>query len=151
MSLNSLAIPASTLPSLLPGEDYLTPGNTADIELRIPATIQGPKRTEYAKGRVWATNQRVRLRRGGSHEGLPTNDRRSSLSRTALTVSLLCEWRVDLHVKYSTLLVIIRQTTLTALPCDPLHRAPERDLPAADPLAQPPHSWLPSRPARRGE
>ena len=34
-------------------------GNTADLELRIPATMAGPKRTDYAKGRLWATNQRV--------------------------------------------------------------------------------------------
>lgn len=37
----------------------LTPAHTADVELRIPATIQGPKRSESAKGLFWVTDQRV--------------------------------------------------------------------------------------------
>lgn len=41
------------------GEKLLTPGYGTDIELKIPATIQGPKRTERSWGRIWLTDQRV--------------------------------------------------------------------------------------------
>lgn len=41
------------------GEKLLTPGYATDLELKIPATIEGPKRTERAWGRVWLTDQRV--------------------------------------------------------------------------------------------
>lgn len=41
------------------GEKLLTPGYTADVELKIPATIEGPKRTQKSWGRVWLTDQRV--------------------------------------------------------------------------------------------
>ncbi|ORY25956.1 hypothetical protein BCR39DRAFT_542733 [Naematelia encephala] len=44
---------------ILPGENVLTEGNTADLELRIPPTPSGPKRTETAKGRIWVTDHRV--------------------------------------------------------------------------------------------
>ncbi|WWC88666.1 uncharacterized protein L201_003579 [Kwoniella dendrophila CBS 6074] len=59
MSINSVHLaPGHTLP-LQHGEDVLTAGHTAEIELRIPATIQGPKRNETAKGRIWVTDHRV--------------------------------------------------------------------------------------------
>lgn len=41
------------------GENLLTEGNTATLTLHIPSTIQGPKRTESAKGRLWVTDRRV--------------------------------------------------------------------------------------------
>ncbi|KAK8858757.1 hypothetical protein IAR55_002986 [Kwoniella newhampshirensis] len=59
MSINTVRLgPGNVLPSK-DGEDVLTPGYTADLELRIPATIRGPKRTENAKGRIWVTDHRV--------------------------------------------------------------------------------------------
>lgn len=45
--------------SLRSGESLLTSGNTADIELRIPATMDGPKRADSAKGQLWLTDHRV--------------------------------------------------------------------------------------------
>jgi hypothetical protein len=44
---------------LCSGESLLASGNTADIELRIPATMDGPKRVESAKGQLWLTDLRV--------------------------------------------------------------------------------------------
>ncbi|BEI86218.1 hypothetical protein CcaverHIS002_0605050 [Cutaneotrichosporon cavernicola] len=41
------------------GEKLLTPGYATDIELTIPATIEGPKRTEKSWGRIWLTDQRI--------------------------------------------------------------------------------------------
>lgn len=41
------------------GEKLLTPGYSTDVELKIPATIDGPKRTEKSWGRIWLTDQRV--------------------------------------------------------------------------------------------
>ncbi|EIW67675.1 hypothetical protein TREMEDRAFT_64270 [Tremella mesenterica DSM 1558] len=41
------------------GEEQITPGYSTDIELRIPATISGPKRTENYKGKLWMTDQRI--------------------------------------------------------------------------------------------
>ncbi|WVQ65573.1 uncharacterized protein L199_003751 [Kwoniella botswanensis] len=59
MSINTVHLtPSHNLP-LQHGEDVLTAGHTAEIELKVPATIQGPKRTETAKGRIWVTDHRV--------------------------------------------------------------------------------------------
>ncbi|WVQ96502.1 hypothetical protein IAU59_003607 [Kwoniella sp. CBS 9459] len=59
MSVNTIHLgPGQTLP-LQHGEDVLTSGHTAEIELKIPATISGPKRTEKAKGLIWVTDHRV--------------------------------------------------------------------------------------------
>ncbi|OCF46028.1 hypothetical protein I317_00116 [Kwoniella heveanensis CBS 569] len=59
MSVNTVHLgPGQTLP-LQHGEDVLTPGHTAEIELKIPATIAGPKRSERAKGMIWVTDHRV--------------------------------------------------------------------------------------------
>lgn len=48
----------------MPEENLLGPAQTADLELRIPATIQGPKRIENAKGLLWVTDRRVSLLQG---------------------------------------------------------------------------------------
>jgi len=58
MSVNTLDCEGDSF-RLLPGENILTEGNTADIELRVPPTVQGPKRKEAARGRLWVTDQRV--------------------------------------------------------------------------------------------
>ncbi|KAL7423049.1 hypothetical protein Q5752_002348 [Cryptotrichosporon argae] len=57
MSLNTH--PQASQPILLQSERLLTPGYTADLELRVPATIDGPRRTETARGRVWVTDHRI--------------------------------------------------------------------------------------------
>ncbi|WWD18652.1 hypothetical protein CI109_103105 [Kwoniella shandongensis] len=59
MSINTVHLSQGNILPLQHGEDVLTAGHTADLELRIPATIQGPKRTENAKGRIWVTDHRV--------------------------------------------------------------------------------------------
>ncbi|GMK57314.1 hypothetical protein CspeluHIS016_0401480 [Cutaneotrichosporon spelunceum] len=41
------------------GEKLLTPGYATDLKLTIPATIEGPKRTETSWGRIWLTDQRI--------------------------------------------------------------------------------------------
>jgi len=43
-------------------EQLLTGPHPADIELRIPATISGPKRTETARGSLYVTDKRVSFR-----------------------------------------------------------------------------------------
>lgn len=62
MSYNPFPEGAKSFP-IHEGEHLLTPGYVTDIELRVPATMQGPKRKEMAKGSVFLTDQRVR---GGS-------------------------------------------------------------------------------------
>ncbi|GFZ45002.1 hypothetical protein JCM24511_02728 [Saitozyma sp. JCM 24511] len=59
MSRNTLSLGPRGSPPLQPGESPLTSGNTADIELRIPATMDGPKRVESAKGQLWLTDHRI--------------------------------------------------------------------------------------------
>ncbi|CAD6566337.1 MAG: hypothetical protein TREMPRED_002487 [Tremellales sp. Tagirdzhanova-0007] len=61
MSINTLSLASDDKqgPSLQPGENVQTPAYLADIELRVPATITGPKRVECAKGRVRVTDRRV--------------------------------------------------------------------------------------------
>ncbi|ORX37247.1 hypothetical protein BD324DRAFT_435347 [Kockovaella imperatae] len=59
MSLNTLSITSMDRFDLLPGEHVLTPRHTADIELKVPATLSGPKRTETADGFLWVTDHRV--------------------------------------------------------------------------------------------
>ncbi|WVQ73400.1 hypothetical protein IAR50_002972 [Cryptococcus sp. DSM 104548] len=59
MSLNTVQLGPSDSPLLFPGEELLTPGNTATITLSIPPTRQGPKRTDNAQGRFWVTDHRV--------------------------------------------------------------------------------------------
>ncbi|WOO76836.1 uncharacterized protein LOC62_01G000451 [Vanrija pseudolonga] len=44
--------------ALLRGEKLLTPGYAAEVELRVPATIEGPKRVENAAGLIWITSER---------------------------------------------------------------------------------------------
>ncbi|WVF68987.1 hypothetical protein IAT40_003761 [Kwoniella sp. CBS 6097] len=59
MSVNTSHLgPGQTLP-LQHGEDVLTPGHTAEIELKVPPTTSGPKRTDKAKGLIWVTDHRV--------------------------------------------------------------------------------------------
>ena len=62
MSLHTVVL-TSGRPKLDPttGEEYLVPfqGFPADLELRIPPTVHGPKRTEKQKGRVWVTDHRI--------------------------------------------------------------------------------------------
>jgi len=41
------------------GENLLTPGYLTELELRIPPTTEGPKRTDIAHGRIWLTDERV--------------------------------------------------------------------------------------------
>nr|XP_019045417.1 hypothetical protein I302_05807 [Kwoniella bestiolae CBS 10118]OCF24347.1 hypothetical protein I302_05807 [Kwoniella bestiolae CBS 10118] len=48
-------------------EDVLTAGHTAEVELKVPATIQGPKRSETAKGRIWVTDHRPGPSSAGSN------------------------------------------------------------------------------------
>lgn len=59
MSVNTVQLTNRYNPQLLQGENLLTEGNTATLTLHIPSTIQGPKRTESAKGRLWVTDRRV--------------------------------------------------------------------------------------------
>ncbi|WVR06498.1 hypothetical protein IAU60_003529 [Kwoniella sp. DSM 27419] len=59
MSINTVTLGRDQTLHLQPGEEVLTPGHQADIDLRIPATMQGPKRTEKAKGTLWVTDKRV--------------------------------------------------------------------------------------------
>ncbi|WWC62794.1 uncharacterized protein I303_105391 [Kwoniella dejecticola CBS 10117] len=59
MSINSVHLGSNHTLPLKASEEVLTAGHTADVELKVPATIQGPKRTETAKGRIWVTDQRV--------------------------------------------------------------------------------------------
>ncbi|RSH90948.1 hypothetical protein EHS25_010124 [Saitozyma podzolica] len=59
MSRNTLSLGPRGSPPLQPGESLLASGNTADIELRIPATMDGPKRVESAKGQLWLTDLRI--------------------------------------------------------------------------------------------
>ncbi|OWZ27804.1 hypothetical protein C349_06744 [Cryptococcus neoformans var. grubii Br795] len=59
MSINTVQLTNRSIPQLLQQEDLLTEGNTATLTLNIPPTIQGPKRTENAKGRLWITDRRV--------------------------------------------------------------------------------------------
>ncbi|WRT67976.1 uncharacterized protein IL334_004950 [Kwoniella shivajii] len=59
MSVNSVQVDQERRPALQHGENFLTPGHTAEVELKVPATIQGPKRTENAKGNIWVTDKRV--------------------------------------------------------------------------------------------
>lgn len=48
-------------PPLLRGEELITGPYTADVELKVPASLTGPKRIENAAGRIWVTDQRVIL------------------------------------------------------------------------------------------
>lgn len=41
------------------GEHLLTPGYASSCELRVPATMEGPKRSDRSVGAVWLTDQRV--------------------------------------------------------------------------------------------
>ncbi|WWC70959.1 uncharacterized protein I206_104911 [Kwoniella pini CBS 10737] len=59
MSINSIKLGQGQNIPLKLGEELLTPGNTVEVELKVPATIQGPKRIETAKGKIWITDQRV--------------------------------------------------------------------------------------------
>ncbi|WVW84892.1 hypothetical protein I302_106927 [Kwoniella bestiolae CBS 10118] len=59
MSINSVHLTLGHNLPLQHGEDVLTAGHTAEVELKVPATIQGPKRSETAKGRIWVTDHRV--------------------------------------------------------------------------------------------
>ena len=43
------------------GETLAPSGHSTDIELRVPATTEGPKRIEMAKGKIWVTDQRVSI------------------------------------------------------------------------------------------
>ncbi|KJD99684.1 hypothetical protein I311_06728 [Cryptococcus gattii NT-10] len=59
MSVNTVQLTGRSTPQLLQQENLLTEGNTASLTLNIPPTIQGPKRTENAQGRLWVTDRRV--------------------------------------------------------------------------------------------
>lgn len=58
MSAGSIPAGAESFP-FLRGEKLLTPGYYTDLELHVPASMEGPKRTENAQGRVWLTDHRV--------------------------------------------------------------------------------------------
>jgi hypothetical protein len=59
---NSPHVTKLRLTSVLLGGQQFTRPYPADLELRVPATISGPKRTETAKGRIWVTDHRVFIR-----------------------------------------------------------------------------------------
>ncbi|KAI9634698.1 uncharacterized protein MKK02DRAFT_37577 [Dioszegia hungarica] len=108
MSLNILASGSEL--ELQPGENVLSSGNTADLELRIPATMAGPKRTDYAKGRLWATNQRV----------IFVGDQPlASGSGSAPIASLVIPYPVLVSSKFNLPLLSANNITLSFLP-DPL-------------------------------
>lgn len=58
MARNSIPEGAERTPIHL-GEHLLTPGYGAEIQLKIPATIEGPKSSHTSRGRLWLTDERV--------------------------------------------------------------------------------------------
>ncbi|KAL1413153.1 hypothetical protein Q8F55_000902 [Vanrija albida] len=40
------------------GETLLTPGYAVELEVRVPASLEGPKRVEAAGGLIWITSER---------------------------------------------------------------------------------------------
>lgn len=63
MARNSIPEGAERTPIHI-GEHLLTPGYGAEIQLKIPATIEGPKSSHTSRGRVWLTDQRVSVAAG---------------------------------------------------------------------------------------
>ena len=51
------------------GETLCAGPYTADLMLKVPASLNGPKRTENAAGRIWVTDHRV-----CSHLLLPSSE-----------------------------------------------------------------------------
>lgn len=58
MARNTIPEGAERTPIHL-GEHLLTPGYGAEIQLKIPATIEGPKSSHTSRGRLWLTDERV--------------------------------------------------------------------------------------------
>jgi hypothetical protein len=58
MAANTIKAGANGFP-IHRGEHLLTPGYHTELELKIPPTTEGPKRSEWAVGRVWLTDERV--------------------------------------------------------------------------------------------
>lgn len=89
MSRNSVPVGAERTPIHL-GEHLLTPGYGAEIHLKIPATIEGPKSSHTARGRLWLTDQRVGVSAEHCLAVRDTTDSRLSSLVTSLVTTTTC-------------------------------------------------------------
>lgn len=115
MSLNTL-LAGSNPPTMAAGERLLTHGHATDAELRIPATIEGPKRTMSSSGRIWVSNHRVIYLADDPTSGIGTS---SSSPLTTLEIP----YSILLSTKFNLPLLSPNNITLSFLP-DPLAPPP---------------------------
>ncbi|WVN90557.1 uncharacterized protein L203_105796 [Cryptococcus depauperatus CBS 7841] len=129
MSLNTIQLGSNGIPSLLPNEELLTQGNSAQITLSIPPSLQGPKRTVDAKGNIWVTDQRVvfitdSLKAAGptdvgsSTDGPPGYDAQHSLNSVEIGYSVLrsCTYNLPTFSANHILLTFIPSPYSSSLP-----------------------------------